>query len=170
MTSTNWWLMWTFSTFQALNNMIDWYVTYEIQSNIYKAIIQVICEWESYGHLKILLKQKINNKNNNNNPYLFCVNAFWHRPCWDNIIHDSFTKAFGDLIEFQKVPYIIQHLMVPVGVGIHLLKNCGNISKNSCIKKSCKRRNDENKSTIPSEKKMRWILVKSMNHLTEMSL
>lgn len=42
--------------------------------------------------------------------------------------------------------------MVSVGVGIHLLENCGNISKNSRIKKSWKRRNDENKTNIPSEK------------------
>jgi len=29
--------------------------------------------------------------------------------------------------------------MVSVGVGIHLLENGGDISKNSCIKKSCKK-------------------------------
>lgn len=118
-------------------------------------------QWQSYRHLKSLLKWKINN--NNNNTYLLCVDAFWHWPCWDNIIHDPFTKAFGDLIEFQKVPYIIQHLMVSVGVGIHLLENCGNISKNSRIKKSCKRRNNENKTMIPSKNKYEYQINESFD-------
>lgn len=167
MTSTNWWLM--VECFAPSKHSIIWLIDILLMkySNIYEAIIQAICEWENYRHLRILLKQKINN--NNDNPYLLCVDAFWHGPGWDNIIHDSFTKAFGDLIKFQKVPYIIQHLMVSVGVGIHLLENCGNISKNSCIKKSWKRRNDENETNIPSEKKM-WILAQSMNSVTEMSL
>lgn len=136
----------------SIHTTIDWYVTYEKQRNTYEAIIQAMYEWESYKPLKSLLKWKINNNNNNNNPYLLCVNAFWHGPRWDNIIHDSFTKAFGDLIKFQKVPHIIQHLVVSVGVGIHLLENCGNVSKNSCIKKSWKRRNNENITNTPSEK------------------
>lgn len=136
---------WVLFTFSALNRYYDWLICH-LGSSI---------QWESYRHQKIPLKWKINN-NNNNNAYLLCVNAFWHGPCWDDIIHDSFTKPFGDLIQFQKVPYIIQHLMVSVGVGIHLLENCGNISKNGCIKKSWKRRNNENKTNIPSKNKYEY--------------
>lgn len=70
--------------------------------------------------------------------YLFCVDAFGHGPGGDNVVHDSLAQSLGNLVQLQKVPDIVEHLVVAVGVGIHLLEDGCDVSKDGGIKKSCK--------------------------------
>ena len=65
--------------------------------------------------------------------YLVSVNASGHGPGGYNVIHHSFTEAFGDLIEFEKVSHTVEHLMVAVGVGVHLLEYGGDITEDGGI-------------------------------------
>lgn len=71
--------------------------------------------------------------------HLLCVDAFRHGPCGDDVVHHPFAQALGNLIELQEVPDIVEHLMVAVGVGIHLLEDGGHISKDGGIKESWRR-------------------------------
>lgn len=68
--------------------------------------------------------------------YLICINASGHGPCGDDIVHHSLTEALGNLVELQKVSHAIQHLMVAVGIGVHLLEDGGYVTKNGSVKES----------------------------------
>ncbi|MEQ2207642.1 hypothetical protein XENOCAPTIV_016203, partial [Xenoophorus captivus] len=67
--------------------------------------------------------------------YLLCVDAFGHGPGGDNVVHDTLTEALRNLVELQEVPDVVEHLMVAVCVGIHLLEDGCHISKDGGIKK-----------------------------------
>lgn len=62
-----------------------------------------------------------------------CVNALGHGPGGDHEVHDPLAQTFGDLVELKKVAHIVEHLMVAVGVGVHLLEDGGDVSENGCI-------------------------------------
>ena len=66
-------------------------------------------------------------------PYLLCVNASGHGPGGHNVIHDSLAQPLGHLVELQEVPDTVEHLMVPVGVGVHLLENGRHVPKDGGI-------------------------------------
>lgn len=68
--------------------------------------------------------------------YLLGVDASGHGPGGNNIIHDSLTQALWHLVELQEVPNAVEHLMVPVGVGVHLLENGRHIPEDGGIQKS----------------------------------
>lgn len=61
--------------------------------------------------------------------------------------------------------------MVPIGVGIHLLENGGDVSKNSCIKKSWKKKklkiNANHNSRIMSENFMFYTLTLDITDFSE---
>lgn len=65
--------------------------------------------------------------------HLLCVDAFGHGPGGDDVVHHTFTQALGNLVELQEVPDVVEHLVVAVGVGVHLLKDGGHVSKNGGI-------------------------------------
>lgn len=68
--------------------------------------------------------------------YLFSIYASGHGPGGGNVVHDSLAQTFGDLVEFQEVTHAVQHLVVSVSVGIHLLEDCGHVTKYGCIQES----------------------------------
>lgn len=68
--------------------------------------------------------------------YLISVNSSGHGPCGDDIVHDPLTEALGNLVELQEVSHAVQHLVVAVGVGIHLLEDGGYITKDGGIEES----------------------------------
>ncbi len=65
--------------------------------------------------------------------YLVSVNASGHGPGGHNIVHHTLTQAFWDLVEFEEVPYAVKHLMVAVGVGVHLLEDGGDVTKDGGV-------------------------------------
>lgn len=69
-------------------------------------------------------------------PHLLSVYAFSHGPRGDDVVHHPLTQTFGNLVKFQEVSHVVQHLMVAVGIGIHLLEDGGHISKDGGIEKS----------------------------------
>lgn len=68
--------------------------------------------------------------------YPICVNAFRHGPGGDDEVHDPLAQTFGNLIKFEEVAHVVEHLVVAVCVGVHLLEDGGNISKDGCIQQS----------------------------------
>ena len=54
-------------------------------------------------------------------------------PGGHDVIHDSLTQPLGHLVELQEVPDTVEHLMVPVGVGVHLLENGRHVPKDGGI-------------------------------------
>lgn len=68
--------------------------------------------------------------------YLISVNSSGHGPCGDDVVHDPLTEALGNLVELQEVSHTVQHLVVAVGVGIHLLEDGGYITKDGGIEES----------------------------------
>lgn len=68
--------------------------------------------------------------------YLICVDALGHGPSRDDEVHDSLTQAFGNLVKFEEVAHVVEHLMVTVGVGVHLLEDGGDVSKDGGVKQS----------------------------------
>lgn len=69
-------------------------------------------------------------------PYLLCVDASRHRPGGHDVVHDSLTQPFGHLVELQEIPDTVEHLVVPVGVGVHLLENGCHVPEDGGIEKS----------------------------------
>lgn len=65
--------------------------------------------------------------------YLVSVDSPRHGPSGDNVVHDSLTQPFRDLVELQEISHTVQHLMVAVSVRIHLLEDSGHISKDGGI-------------------------------------
>lgn len=68
--------------------------------------------------------------------HLLGVYAFGHGPRGDDVVHHPLAQAFGDLIKFQEVPHVVQHLVVAVGVGVHLLEDGGHVSEDRGVEKS----------------------------------
>lgn len=66
--------------------------------------------------------------------YLICVNALRHGPCRHDEVHDPLAQTFRNLIKLQEVAHVVEHLMVAVCVGVHLLEDGGDISKDGRIK------------------------------------
>ena len=67
--------------------------------------------------------------------YLFSIYTTRHRPCGCNVVHDSLAQTLGDLVELQEVSDAVQHLMVAVGVGVHLLEDGRHVTEDCGIKK-----------------------------------
>lgn len=72
-------------------------------------------------------------------PHLLSVNAFRHGPRGHDVVHHPLAQTFGDLVKFQEVPDIVEHLVVTVGVGVHLLEDGGHVSKDGGVEQSCRR-------------------------------
>lgn len=70
--------------------------------------------------------------------HLVCVDASRHGPGGHDVVHHPLTQAFGDLVELEEVSYAVDHLMVPVGVGIHLLEDGGDVPKDGGVQQCCK--------------------------------
>lgn len=68
-------------------------------------------------------------------PYLLCVDASGHGPGRHDVIHDALTQSLGNLVELQEVPDTVEHLMIPVGVGVHLLENGCHVPEDGGIQK-----------------------------------
>lgn len=64
---------------------------------------------------------------------LICIYASRHGPGGHYVVHHSLTKAFGDLVELQEVSHAVEHLVVAVGVGVHLLEDGGHITKDGGV-------------------------------------
>lgn len=67
--------------------------------------------------------------------YLFSVYTPRHGPGRGDVVHDSFTQALGHLVELEEVPDAVQHLMVTIRVGIHLLEDGCHVTKDGGVKK-----------------------------------
>ena len=85
---------------------------------------------------------KIGYKYRSNTTYLISIYASGHGPSGDYVIHDSFTEALGHLVEFKEVTDTVEHLVIAVGVGVHLLEDGGDVTKNSGIQECWKKRED----------------------------
>ena len=68
--------------------------------------------------------------------YLLSIDALGHGPCGHDEVHDSLAQAVGNLVELEEVAHVVEHLVVAVGVGVHLLENGGDISKDGGVQKS----------------------------------
>ena len=71
--------------------------------------------------------------------YLVSVDASGHGPGGHDVVHHPLTEAFGDLVEFEEVSHAVEHLVVAVGVGIHLLEDGGDITEDGGIQQCCKK-------------------------------
>lgn len=69
--------------------------------------------------------------------YLVSVDASGHGPGGHDVVHHPLAQAFGDLVEFEEVPYAVEHLVVAVGVGVHLLKDGGDVTEDGGVKQRC---------------------------------
>lgn len=65
--------------------------------------------------------------------HLLRVDAFGHGPGGDDVVHHPLTQPLGNLVELQEVPDVVEHLMVAIGVGVHLLEDGGDVSKDGGI-------------------------------------
>lgn len=65
--------------------------------------------------------------------YLVCVNALRHGPGGDDEVHDPLAQTFGNLVKFKEVTHIVEHLVVAICVGVHLLEDGGDVSKDCGI-------------------------------------
>lgn len=65
--------------------------------------------------------------------YPICVNALGHGPSRDDVIHDPLAQSLWHLVKFEKVTHIVEHLVVAVSVGVHLLEDGGDVPKNGGI-------------------------------------
>lgn len=72
-------------------------------------------------------------------PHLLRVDAFSHGPRGHDVVHHPLAQTFGDLVKFQEVPDIVEHLVVTVGVGVHLLEDGGHVSKDGGVEQSWRR-------------------------------
>lgn len=68
--------------------------------------------------------------------YLFSINTMGHRPGGGDVIHNPLAQAFGHLVELQEIPHAVEHLMVTVSVGVHLLKNSRHVTKDGGVEES----------------------------------
>ena len=56
--------------------------------------------------------------------YLSGINAFCNRPCRYNIIHNTFTESFRDVVQLHEFSDTIEHIMVTSKICVELLKYC----------------------------------------------
>lgn len=68
------------------------------------------------------------------------VNAFRHGPGGHDEVHDPLAQTFGNLVELEEVADVVEHLVVSVGVGVHLLKDGGDVSKDGRIQQRYERK------------------------------
>jgi len=68
--------------------------------------------------------------------HLLGVYSPWHGPGGGDVVHDPFTQALRHLVELQEVADAVDHLVVPIGVGVHLLEDGCHITKDGGVKKS----------------------------------
>lgn len=64
---------------------------------------------------------------------LVSVDALGHGPGGDDEVHDPLAQTLGDLIEFEEVAHVVEHLVVAVRVGVHLLEDGGDVSEDGRI-------------------------------------
>ena len=69
-------------------------------------------------------------------PHLLRVDAFGHGPGGDDVVHHALAQPLGNLVELQEVPHVVEHLVVAVGVGVHLLEDGGHVSKDGGVEQS----------------------------------
>lgn len=70
--------------------------------------------------------------------YLVGVDASGHGPGGHDVVHHPLAQAFGDLVEFEKVSHAVEHLVVAVSVGVHLLEDGGDVTKDGSVQQRCK--------------------------------
>lgn len=70
-------------------------------------------------------------------PHLLSVDASRHGPCGHDVVHHSLAQALRDLVEFEEVSNAVEHLVVTVGIGVHLLEDGGDVPKDGGIQQSC---------------------------------
>ena len=68
--------------------------------------------------------------------YLLSVDASGHGPGGGDVVHDPLAQAFRHLVEFEEIPHAVQHLVVTVSVGVHLLEDCGHVTEDGGIQES----------------------------------
>lgn len=71
--------------------------------------------------------------------YLFSIYAPGHGPGGGDVIHDPLAQPLGHLVEFEEVTDAVQHLVVAVGVGVHLLEDGGHVTEDGGIQECWKR-------------------------------
>jgi hypothetical protein len=71
--------------------------------------------------------------------YLVCIDASRHGPRGDNVVHDAFAEALGHLVELEEVADAVEHLVVAVGVGVHLLEDGSHVTEDGGIQECWKR-------------------------------
>ena len=72
--------------------------------------------------------------------HLLRVDALGHGPGGDDVVHHPLAQARGHLVELQEVPDVVEHLVVAVGVGVHLLEDGGHVSKDGGVEQSYRER------------------------------
>lgn len=68
--------------------------------------------------------------------HLLGVDAPWHGPGGGDVVHHPFTQAFRHLVQFEEVSHAVEHLMVTVGVGVHLLEDGGHVTEDGGVEQS----------------------------------
>ena len=69
--------------------------------------------------------------------YLFSIYTPGHGPGGGDVVHDPLAQALGDLVQLQEVPHAVQHLVVAVGVGVHLLEDGRHVTKDGGVEEGC---------------------------------
>ena len=78
--------------------------------------------------------------------HLLRVDAFGHGPGGDDVVHHPLAQPLGDLVELQEVADVVEHLVVAVGVGVHLLEDGGDVTEDGGVKQSCKQEGSSQES------------------------
>ena len=66
------------------------------------------------------------------------VDALGHGPGGDDVVHDPLAQALGHLVELEEITHVVQHLVVAVGVGVHLLEDGGHVTEDGGVEKGLK--------------------------------
>lgn len=71
--------------------------------------------------------------------YLFSIYAPGHGPGGCNVVHDPLTQPLRHLVELEEVTDTVQHLMVTICIGIHLLEDGCHVTKDGGVQQGWER-------------------------------
>lgn len=68
--------------------------------------------------------------------HLLSVDTVGHGPRGGDVIHNPLAQAFGHLVELQEVSNAVEHLVISVRVGVHLLENGRHVTEDGGVEES----------------------------------
>jgi len=71
------------------------------------------------------------------------VDASGHGPGGHDVVHHPLAEALGDLVQLEEVSHAVQHLVVAVGVGVHLLEDGGDVAEDGRVQQRWERQAED---------------------------